>query len=74
VYGADAFYRAGDKGGVDGSLDAIAALLHRLSPGQMLEVRATVPGLAHALPAWCRLAKHELVAHEGDRYLIRRKS
>jgi hypothetical protein len=23
------------------------------------------------LPAWCRLVGHELVRHEGDRYLIR---
>jgi hypothetical protein len=25
------------------------------------------------LPAWCRLAGHELVQQDGDRYLIRRR-
>jgi TusA-related sulfurtransferase len=70
---ADAFYDAGDKGCADGPLDEIAVLLHRLSPGQTLEVRATEPSVANDLPAWCRLAKHELVTHQRDRYLIRRK-
>ncbi len=69
---ADAFYDAGDKGCADGPLDEIAALLQRLSPGQTLEVRATAPSVAADLPAWCRLAKQELVTHQGDRYLIRR--
>jgi arsenite methyltransferase len=73
TFGADAFYDAGDKGCADGSLDEIAALLHRLSPGQTLEVRATEPSVAADLPAWCRLAKHELITHEGDRYFIRRR-
>jgi SAM-dependent methyltransferase len=73
ILGADAFYDAGDKGCADGPLDEIAALLHRLSPGQTLEVRATDPGVATDLPAWCRLAKQELATHQGDRYLIRRR-
>ncbi|MBZ0283377.1 MAG: methyltransferase domain-containing protein [Anaerolineae bacterium] len=73
IFGADAFYDAGDKGCADGPLDEIAALLHGLEPGQTLEVRATEPSVATDLPAWCRLAKHELVTHEGDRYLVRRK-
>ncbi|MCK6576739.1 MAG: sulfurtransferase TusA family protein [Anaerolineae bacterium] len=73
IFEANAFYDAGDKGCADGPLDEIAAVLHRLEPGQTLEVRATDPSVATNLRAWCRLAKHELVTHEGDRYFIRRK-
>lgn len=72
ILGADAFYDAGDKACTEGALDAIALLIQGLSPGQTLEVRATEPSVATELPAWCRLAKHELVSHRGDRYLIRR--
>jgi SAM-dependent methyltransferase/TusA-related sulfurtransferase len=72
LFGADAFYDAGDQGCADGPLDEVAALLHRLSPGQTLEVRATDPSVASDLPAWCRLARHTLVKRQGDRYLIRR--
>ena len=71
VYEADAFYDAASKGCAEGPLDEIARLLHQLLPGQTLEVRATDPSVAADLPAWCRLAKHELVTHEGDHYLIR---
>jgi TusA-related sulfurtransferase len=71
--GADAFYDAGDQGCAAGPLDEIAALMRRLGPGQTLEVRATDPSVANDLPAWCRLAGHELVRHTGDRYLIRRR-
>ncbi len=74
IFGADAFYDAGDKGCADGPLDEIALLVRRLSPGQTLEVRATDPSVATDLPAWCRLARQELVSHQGDRYLIRRRS
>lgn len=73
IFGADAFYDAGDKGCAEGPLDEIALLLHRLAPGQTLEVRATDPSVTADLPAWCRLAKHELVTRQGDRYLIRRR-
>jgi len=71
---ADAFYDAGDQGCATGPLDEIAAQMRRLAPGQTLEVRATDPSVANDLPAWCRLAGHELAKHEGDRYLIRRRS
>ncbi|HWQ11439.1 MAG TPA: sulfurtransferase TusA family protein [Roseiflexaceae bacterium] len=71
--GATAFYDAGDRGCGDGPLEAIAALLRGLAPGQTLEVRATEPSVANDLPAWCRLAGHTLVARDGDRYLIRRR-
>ena len=74
LLGADAFYDAGDKGCGDGPLDEIAAQMRRMSPGQTLEVRATDPSVANDLPAWCRLAGHELVRHAGDRYLLRRRS
>jgi len=73
LLGANAFYDAGDKGCGDGPLDEIAAQMRRLAPGQRLEVRATDPSVANDLPAWCRLVGHELVAQEGERYLIRRR-
>jgi TusA-related sulfurtransferase len=74
LFGADAFYDAGDQGCGAGPLDEIAPLMRRLAPGQTLEIRATDPSVAGDLPAWCRLAGHELVQHEGDRYLIRRRT
>jgi TusA-related sulfurtransferase len=73
LLGADAFYDAGDQGCAAGPLDEIAAQMHRLAPSQTLEVRATDPSVANDLPAWCRLAGHELAKHEGDRFLIRRR-
>ncbi len=72
-FSADAFYDAGVKGCADGPLDEIAGLIRRMSSGQTLEVHATDPSVAGDLPAWCRLAGHELIRHEGDHYLIRRK-
>ena len=72
LLGADAFYDAGDQGCAAGPLDVIAAQMRRLAPGQTLEVRASDPSVANDLPAWCRLAGHELAGHEGDHYLIRR--
>jgi TusA-related sulfurtransferase len=74
ILGADAFYDAGDKGCAAGPLDEIAARMRQLSPQQTLEVRATDPSVAADLPAWCRLAGYEIATHQGDRYLIRRKS
>jgi TusA-related sulfurtransferase len=72
--GADAFYDAGEKGCAAGPLDEIAALMRRLAAGQTLEVRATDPSVAGDLPAWCRLAGHELVTRDEDHCLIRRRS
>jgi TusA-related sulfurtransferase len=72
ILGADAFYDAGDKGCAEGPIQEIAGLIQRLSPGQTLEVRATDPTVAIDLPAWCRLAGHEVVTRQGDRYLLRR--
>jgi TusA-related sulfurtransferase len=48
--------------------------MRQMSPGQTLEVRATDATVAVDLPAWCRLAGHQLIAREGHRYLIRRQS
>lgn len=70
--GADVFYDAASRGCADGPLDDIVMLLRGLAPGQTLEVRATEPSVMNDLPAWARLAGHELVRREGDRYLIRR--
>jgi TusA-related sulfurtransferase len=76
--GADAFYDAGDRGCAEGPLDAIAAALRKMEPGQTLEIRATEPSVGNDLPAWCRLSGHTLVQSRvgsvGDRYLLRRKS
>jgi TusA-related sulfurtransferase len=73
ILGADLFYDAGDKGCAEGPIQEIAALMNRLRPGQTLEVRATDPSVAIDLPAWGRLAGHEVVSQQGDRYLLRRK-
>lgn len=72
-FSADAFYDASVKGCADGPLDEIARLMRGMSSGQTLEVHATAPGVAGDLPAWCRMAGHELSRHEGEHYLIRRK-
>jgi TusA-related sulfurtransferase len=74
IFAADSFYDSGDLGCGDGPLAEIAARLHRLAPGQTLEVRATNPSVAADLPAWCRLTGHPFITRQGDRYLIRRKS
>ena len=70
---ASRFYDAGDLGCADGPLDAIAALLREMVAGQTLEVHAAQPSVAGDLPAWCRLTSHELIAQDGEHYLIRRK-
>jgi TusA-related sulfurtransferase len=72
-FNADALYDAGVKGCADGPLEEIAALMRRMSSGQTLEVHAIAPSVAGDLPAWCRMAGHELIRHEGEHYLIRRK-
>ena len=71
--GADAFYDAGGRGCADGPLNEIAGIMGGLASGQTLEVRATDSSVARDLPSWCRLVGHELVEHQGDRYLIRHK-
>jgi tRNA 2-thiouridine synthesizing protein A len=73
AFGADLFYDAGDQGCAGGPLEEIARMLRRLQSGQTLEVRATDPGVAVDLPAWCRMTGHTLVDQRADRYLIRRK-
>lgn len=73
LFGADAFYDAGNRGCAEGPLDQIAALMRQLESGQTLEVRATDPSVAVDLPAWCRMTGHTVADQQGDRYLIRRK-
>jgi TusA-related sulfurtransferase len=73
VFNADAFYDAGDAGCAFGPIDEIAGIMRAMNPGQTMEVRATDASVAVDLPAWCRLAGHQLIAQEGHRYLIRRK-
>jgi tRNA 2-thiouridine synthesizing protein A len=73
ILGADLYYDAGDQGCAGGPLEEIARMLRRLQSGQTLEVRATDPGVALDLPAWCRMTGHTLLEQRADRYLIRRK-
>ena len=73
LFGADAFYDAGEKGCAAGPLDDIADRMRRLVSGQTLEIRATDASVAVDLAAWCRLTGHTLVTQERDRYLLRRK-
>jgi SAM-dependent methyltransferase/TusA-related sulfurtransferase len=72
-FGADRFYDAGDAGCAFGPIDEIASLLRGMESGQTLEVRATDPSVTADLPVWSRLVGHQLVEHEEDRYLLRRK-
>jgi TusA-related sulfurtransferase len=69
---ATLFCDVGDKGCTDGPLEQIAQLARRLSGEQTLEVRATNPGVAYDLPAWCRMAGYALLQQNGDRYVIGR--
>jgi TusA-related sulfurtransferase len=73
VFDSDFFYDAGDLGCAFGPLDDIAAFMGEMSSGQTLEIRATDPTVAVDLPAWCRLAGHQIITHQNDRYLVRRK-
>ena len=72
-FGADEFYDAGDLGCGYGPITDIAALLKKMASGQTLEVRATDPTVKVDLPAWCRLAGHQLIDQQDDRYLLKRK-
>jgi TusA-related sulfurtransferase len=71
-FAADAFYDAGARGCAEGPLEEIARQMRQLSSGQQLEVRATATSVAADLPAWCRLAGHELLRQEGHHYLLQR--
>jgi tRNA 2-thiouridine synthesizing protein A len=73
IFGADAFYDAGDKGCAAGPLDEIADLMRRLTSGQTIEIRTTDPSVSVDLAAWCLLTGHTLLTQQGDRYLLRRK-
>lgn len=73
IFGADAFYNAGDQGCGEGPLDKIAAVMQTLQSGQTLEVYATDPTAAIDLPAWCRMTGNILIKHEAARFLIKRQ-
>ena len=48
--------------------------LLRLPPGDILRLRATDPGAAHDIPAWCRMTGHRLVGRPSEEhYDIRRE-
>ncbi len=44
-----------------------------LSPGAVLDVLATDPGVLHDIPAWCRVHGHRvlLAEHDGEDIRIR---
>ncbi|MBF0192149.1 MAG: sulfurtransferase TusA family protein [Magnetococcales bacterium] len=39
----------------------VDAAIRNLEPDQVVEVRATDPGLEHDLPAWCRVNGHRFL-------------
>ncbi len=47
--------------------DAVA----RLSPGDVLRVIATDPGVVYDIPAWCKVHGHKVLAIEEGREEIR---
>ena len=49
----------------------LKARLARLAPGGVLEVRSREPSTREDIPAWCRLAGHELVSLQDDGSAIR---
>ena len=57
---------------VNGEQLSPAALMRKLSPGQILEIHATDASLAVDLAAWCRLTGNTLLEQRGARYLVRR--
>jgi len=68
----DAVWDAGSLG----CGDLVLELRHRLQPmrpGQVLRLIAVDPGAPADVPAWCRLAGHELVAADPPTYLIKRR-
>ncbi len=56
----------------------LKARLAGMAPGGVLEVRSREPSTREDIPAWCRLAGHELVALQEDgstiRFTIRKRS
>lgn len=66
----------GDQGCGGGLLILMLQAMKRLTPGGVLEVRSTDPGVREDLPAWCRMTGNELLAEqEGEqrnRYFVRK--
>ena len=66
----------GDQGCGGGLLLLMMQALKRLSPGEVLEVRSTDPGVREDLPAWCRMTGNVLLAaqegEEHNRYFLRK--
>lgn len=40
----------------------VQSAVARLAPGDILQVRATDPGVLHDIPAWCRVHGHEVLS------------
>ncbi len=57
----------GDQGCGGGLLLLMLQTMKRLTPGAVLEVRSTDPGVREDLPSWCRMTGNELPAEqEGE--------
>ena len=72
LFATDQFYDAGDKGCAFGPMDEIAALIRKLTSGQLLEINATDPSVAFDLAAWCRMTGNALVDQRDGHYLVRK--
>jgi TusA-related sulfurtransferase/uncharacterized OsmC-like protein len=75
---AHAVLDGGDLDCGSGLLLIIRQALHKLEPGQVLELKSREVSVKEDLPAWCRMTENELVAavqaEDHTRYFIRRGS
>jgi tRNA 2-thiouridine synthesizing protein A len=69
---AEVHWDVGDEGCGDLAL-ALRRKVQALPPRTLLVVRATDPGAAHDIPAWCRLAGHSLLHADPPTYRLRTK-
>jgi tRNA 2-thiouridine synthesizing protein A len=68
----DAEWDAGDLGCGDLVLE-LRGRLRALEPGQVLRLRATDPGAAADIPAWCGLTKNPLCGAAPPYFWISRR-
>jgi len=48
--------------------------MDEIAPGDRIRVTARGPGAPHDVPAWARMAGHEVVSVEPPEYLLERKA
>lgn len=74
---ADDLYDAGSLGCAEGPIMEIARRMKAMSPGAVLEIRSTDPGVAADLPAWCRMVGHTYLGqgkgNSAGRYFVQLK-